>query len=71
MTGDLEGDPDVGAGDQDIKLIEETVVRKTNEQIILKGRTASFFALFVDHTHFCIPMSGKLIMGGERGIPRW
>merc|ERR1711959_709039 len=48
------------------KLIEEKVIKKTLEEIILKnGKPA--FSLYGAHTHLHINPSGKFIIGGPQG----
>merc|ERR1712080_7729 len=48
------------------KLIEERVIRKTLEEIVLKnGETA--LTLYGEHTHLYINPSGKFIIGGPQG----
>mmetsp|Transcript_39628 Transcript_39628/g.86523 ORF Transcript_39628/g.86523 Transcript_39628/m.86523 type:complete len:465 (-) Transcript_39628:226-1620(-) len=48
------------------KLIEEKVIRKTLEEILLKnGKPA--LTLYGDHTHLYINPSGKFIIGGPQG----
>jgi S-adenosylmethionine synthetase len=48
------------------KLIEEKVIRKTLEEIVLKnGKKA--LSLYGDHTHLHINPSGKFIIGGPQG----
>jgi len=48
------------------KLIEEKVVRRTLEGIILKNGKAAI-TLYGDHTHNYINPSGKFIIGGPQG----
>merc|ERR1712080_185034 len=48
------------------KLIEERVIRKTLEEIVLKNGQPAL-SLFGDHTHLHINPSGKFIIGGPQG----
>jgi len=48
------------------KLIEEKVIRRTLEEIILKNGKAAL-TLYGDHTHLHINPSGKFIIGGPQG----
>ena len=48
------------------KLIEEKVIRKTLEEIILKNGQPAL-TLYGDHTHLYIQPSGKFIIGGPQG----
>merc|ERR1739844_624334 len=48
------------------RLIEERVIRKTLEEIILKNGQPAL-TLYGDHTHLYINPSGKFIIGGPQG----
>merc|ERR1712113_868366 len=48
------------------KLIEERVIRRTLEEIILKNGQPAI-TLYGDHTHLHINPSGKFIIGGPQG----
>jgi len=48
------------------KLIEEKVIRRTLQEIILKNGKPSL-TLYGDHTHLHINPSGKFIIGGPQG----
>merc|ERR1719361_2443995 len=48
------------------KLIEERVIKKTLEEIILKNGQSAL-TLYGDHTHMHINPSGKFIIGGPQG----
>merc|ERR1719458_617324 len=48
------------------KLIEEKVIKKTLEEIILKNGESAL-TLYGDHTHLYIQPSGKFIIGGPQG----